>query len=103
WYSGCSLPLRAADARSRDDTMMTAIAEERLMMSTFEDRPTGIGVRGVQTLARMLLDSVSALNGTGPTAELAEAWIAAVDREWPLSFENVCETLGVDPDALRAA
>src|SRR5215813_13284929 len=72
-------------------------------MSTFEDRPTGIGVRGVQTLARMLLDSVSALNGTGPTAELAEAWIAAVDREWPLSFENVCETLGVDPDALRAA
>ncbi len=32
----------------------------------------------------------------------AEAWIKAVDEESPFSFVNVCETLGVDPDALRA-
>ena len=33
----------------------------------------------------------------------AEAWIRAVDDEWPFSFNNICETLGVDPSALRAA
>src|SRR5262245_62569282 len=31
----------------------------------------------------------------------AEDWIRAVDYEWPFSFNNVCETLGIDPDALR--
>ncbi len=31
----------------------------------------------------------------------AEEWIRAVDYEWPFSFNNVCETLGIDPDALR--
>jgi hypothetical protein len=32
----------------------------------------------------------------------AEDWIRAVDYEWPFSFNNVCETLGIDPEALRA-
>ena len=31
----------------------------------------------------------------------AEEWIRAVDYEWPFSFVNVCETLGIDPEALR--
>ena len=31
----------------------------------------------------------------------AEDWIKAVDYEWPFSFNNVCETLGIDPEALR--
>lgn len=31
----------------------------------------------------------------------AEDWIRAVDYEWPFSFNNVCETLGIDPEALR--
>ncbi len=35
--------------------------------------------------------------------EAAEAWSRAVDEESPFTFVNVCETLGVDPDALRAA
>ena len=33
----------------------------------------------------------------------AEAWIRAIDYDWPFSFVNVCETLGIDPDALRGA
>ena len=33
----------------------------------------------------------------------AEVWIRAVDYEWPFSFNNVCETLGIDPDALRGS
>ena len=31
----------------------------------------------------------------------AEEWIGAIDYEWPFSFNNVCETLGIDPEALR--
>ena len=31
----------------------------------------------------------------------AEDWIRAIDYEWPFSFNNVCETLGISPDALR--
>lgn len=31
----------------------------------------------------------------------SEDWIRAIDYEWPFSFNNVCETLGIDPDALR--
>ena len=31
----------------------------------------------------------------------AEDWIRAIDYEWPFSFNNVCETLGIDPEALR--
>ena len=33
----------------------------------------------------------------------AEEWIRAIDYEWPFSFNNVCETLGIDPSALRRA
>jgi len=32
----------------------------------------------------------------------AEEWIGAADWDWPFSFNNVCDTLGIDPDALRA-
>ncbi len=31
----------------------------------------------------------------------AEDWIRAIDYEWPFSFNNVGETLGIDPEALR--
>lgn len=31
----------------------------------------------------------------------AEAWILERDSEWLFSFENICETLGIDPDFLR--
>lgn len=36
-------------------------------------------------------------------SQQSEQWIRAVDYEWPFSFNNVCETLGIDPDALRSA
>ena len=49
---------------------------------------------------RMVLDGIRALDG--PRGAEARAWITAVDREGPLSFQNLCEALGVDPDALRA-
>jgi hypothetical protein len=31
----------------------------------------------------------------------AEGWITCQDRDWYFSFENICETLEIDPDYLR--
>jgi hypothetical protein len=36
-------------------------------------------------------------------ARQAEEWISADDWDWPFSFNNVCEHLCIDPDALRAS
>ena len=32
----------------------------------------------------------------------AGAYVAGTDRTWPFSFENLCDALGLDADALRA-
>ena len=31
----------------------------------------------------------------------AEAWISTKEFAWPYSFENICETLNIDPNYLR--
>jgi hypothetical protein len=31
----------------------------------------------------------------------AYKWVASDDREWPYSFVNLCETLGVSPESVR--
>jgi len=36
-------------------------------------------------------------------ARQAERWIRRRDDDWPFSFENVCETLGIDASNLRRA
>ena len=33
----------------------------------------------------------------------AEEWIRTEDWNWPFSFNNVCDTLGLSPEALRSA
>lgn len=35
-------------------------------------------------------------------ARQAERWIRSKDWEWPFSFNNVCESLELNPDCLRA-
>ena len=42
--------------------------------------------------------------GTNPNprgARRASAYVASTDRAWPYSFENLCESLGLDVDWLR--
>ncbi len=39
----------------------------------------------------------------GRAAREAEAWISSDDLAWPMSFRNVCDTLGFSPERLRAA
>jgi len=39
-------------------------------------------------------------SGAGST-DRAFAYVASTDRTWPFSFENLCESLGLDASALR--
>jgi hypothetical protein len=32
----------------------------------------------------------------------AYRWVASQSREWPYSFENLCDVLGLSPDSVRA-
>ena len=66
--------------------------EKALMLAVLED-----GIRCFQEHLRNPRSNPRLLS------EQAEAWIRAVDYDWPFSFNNVCETLGIDPSALRAA
>jgi hypothetical protein len=34
--------------------------------------------------------------------EEAHEWIFSRDREWPFSFENICDTLGVNSEYIRS-
>lgn len=64
--------------------------ELRLVLAVFEDavraairRPTGRSRRA----QREYLE--------------AWAWVQGTDRAWPFAFPNVCDLLGLDPDAVR--
>ena len=69
-----------------------ASGEKALMLAVLED-----GIRCFQEHLRNPRSNPRLLS------QQAEAWIRAVDYDWPFSFNNVCETLGIDPSALRAA
>jgi hypothetical protein len=69
-----------------------ASGERALMLAVLED-----GIRCFQDHLR------DARSNPRDLSRQAEAWIRAVDYDWPFSFNNVCETLGIDPSALRAA
>jgi len=69
-----------------------ASGEKALMLAVLED-----GIRCFQEHLRNPRSNPRLLSAQ------AEAWIRAVDYEWPFSFNNVCETLGIDPGALRGA
>ena len=66
--------------------------EKALMLAVLED-----GIRCFQEHLRNPRSNPRLLS------QEAENWIRAVDYDWPFSFNNVCETLGIDPSALRGS
>ena len=64
---------------------------------------------GERALLRAVLeDAIRCMAGEiGPVRERpllaaeARTWVADTNRRWPMSFENVCEALGFEPEALR--
>jgi hypothetical protein len=66
--------------------------EKALMLAVLED-----GIRCFQEHLRNPRSNPRLLS------KEAEDWIRSDDYDWPFSFNNVCETLGVEPTALRGA
>lgn len=63
---------------------------------------------GVRRLMAALLEDAAHIYsrnaGAGETSRLfqeAKAWVQSDDREWPFSFERVCEALQLDPEWVR--
>ena len=83
------LPAQFFEGARRDSL---ASGEKALMLAVLED-----GIRCFQEHLRNPRSNPRLLS------QQAEAWIRAVDYDWPFSFNNVCETLGIDPSALRGA
>jgi hypothetical protein len=64
---------------------MTALQpEKRLMLAVFEDAVL-VYLRGLHFVPE------------------THAWFEADDRDWPYSFANLCDVLGLDRIAVRAA
>lgn len=65
---------------------------------------------GERALMRAVLeDAIRCLGGAGGPMRLrpslaaeARRWVADEDRQWPYSFENICEALGLDPAHVRS-
>jgi hypothetical protein len=74
----------------RNDSALSG--ENALMLAVLED-----GIRCFQEHYRNPRCNPRLLS------EEAEQWIRADDWDWPVSFNNVCETLGLNPEALRGA
>jgi hypothetical protein len=83
------LPEQFFEGARRDSCIS---GEKALMLAVLED-----GIRCFQEHLR------NARSNPRLLSQQAEEWIRAVDYEWPFSFNNVCETLGIDPSALRRA
>lgn len=67
-------------------------AEKALMLAVLED-----GIRCFQKYFTSTHSQSQLL------ARQAEEWIQRDDWDWPFSFNNVCEALGIDPEALRSS
>jgi hypothetical protein len=69
-----------------------ASGEKALMLAVLED-----GIRCFQE------HLTNARSNPRLLSKQAEDWIRADDWDWPFSFNNVCENLCIDPEALRLA
>jgi hypothetical protein len=75
----------------RGPTVDHASGEKALMLAVLED-----GIRCFQEHLRNPRVRPRLL------ARQAERWIRSKDWEWPFSFNNVCESLELNPECLRA-
>ena len=75
--------------------MVSRIADGGQIEETETDR------EAIELMREVLVAGIGALDANGATGRSAEAWTRADDPYWPLSFVNVCATLGLEPDVLR--
>jgi len=77
--------LRAADGRRMEP-------HKRLMLAVLQT---------VVDDCRRLVVRAAGGSAERRMTEEAKAYIASTDRNWPFSFENLCEAMGLDADCLR--
>jgi hypothetical protein len=76
-------------------------------MPNIPDMPRDPAYAERRLMAAVLMDAVAVLATDLPhprnhrLREETRNWVMACDREWPFSFENVCESLELDPDFMR--
>src|SRR5262245_56336103 len=95
-------PLRMSDQES-DQPEPEVMLPAQLGWGSRVDSETS-GVRAL--LLAMLEDAIRCLltpGGSRRVAAEAESWIRGDEPDWPLSYRNVCEALGFQPDLLRRA
>ena len=90
---------------------VTILAEAILVPAQFGDIWSGGGYSPERELAAAVLDAAVTdlqkyryARRRGPQRMYWQAyqWVASRDREWPFSFVNICESLGLCPKVLRA-
>ena len=74
------------------------------LSNAFGGERTAMPFRGVRALMTAVLEeALQSYLGQSPVLRReAECWILS-DRQWTFSFVFVCESLGLDPGAVRAA
>ena len=97
--------LHAKMLEQTDVWMDSAIAEAFDLMSLGGGEPRRSQHTGIKALmVAMLQDAIECyLRPSGRTRVEAEYWITSPSRRPTFSFCVVCETLGLDPDAVRRA
>jgi len=68
-------------------------------------KPCGAPRNGLKALMQAVLEE-GVRNYLGRDARLhaeAECWIVSLRRDFPFAFDVVCETLGLEPSAVRVA
>jgi hypothetical protein len=88
-----------------------ALAPETVLPVQLERRfGSGCGSPEKRLMAAVLIDALRILaKGHGGIAgdsrrgrlQEARAWLMDDDAEWPFAFRPICETLGINPDAVR--
>ncbi len=106
---GASLE-EAPRTQSRSDDGFGADVDTLLPAQFFDGAPAVERLSGARGLMMAILeDAIGCLEGASGGNDLerrrntvqAEAWIRSDDWEWPCSFNNVCQSLSLEPALLR--
>ncbi len=100
---------QAVSFRERIGDPPSRLLQPHVLLPTQQNRAGGIPEK--RLLIAMLADAVNCFqrHGMSPgrgnrrAARESEVWIMSRDRDWPFSFENVCEFLEIDASYVRAS
>ncbi|MBI2988654.1 MAG: hypothetical protein HYY45_17975 [Deltaproteobacteria bacterium] len=75
---------------------------ENLLQKNLREGEEGLMLAVLEDAVACFQKYVHARDNKGKTLfREAEEWILKKDNDWIFSFENICETLGINPSCLR--